>query len=190
MNENIVGLLQTVRVIDVIMTLVMITTVLGILLTQGKKIRQWLDHWRSKQNFVDNIGEEILALKEKDNIILQEIHTIQDNTVKYREVSKSIRDEMYQRMDADRELIQETNLILKQQIQDYNSTKQEELRNDIEKIYMLHKDSKTITAYQFVVLQGLIKSYEKHGGENSFVHTTVEPAMYTWTVEHLENEIG
>ena len=31
-------------------------------------------------------------------------------------------------------------------------------------------------------LEGLIKQYESHGGENSFVHSIVEPEMQTWKV--------
>lgn len=39
-----------------------------------------------------------------------------------------------------------------------------------------------ITNMELEALQGLINSYEKSGGANSFVHTVVEPEMYTWEV--------
>lgn len=57
-----------------------------------------------------------------------------------------------------------------------------ELKDKIMRAYRLHHKTKRITQMELEALEGLIEEYfAVHG--NSFVEGTVQPEMYTWSVE-------
>lgn len=57
-----------------------------------------------------------------------------------------------------------------------------ELKDRIRQSYGYYHNRGYITGMELEALKGLINSYEKSGGANSFVHTVVEPEMYTWEI--------
>lgn len=57
-----------------------------------------------------------------------------------------------------------------------------ELKDRIRQSYGYYHNRGYITGMELEALKGLINSYEKSGGANSFVHTVVEPEMWTWEV--------
>ena len=61
-----------------------------------------------------------------------------------------------------------------------NERVQAELKDRIGQSYRYYHTIGKINDMELEALKDLIKSYENHGGENSFVHTVVQPEMYTW----------
>lgn len=63
-----------------------------------------------------------------------------------------------------------------------NEVKRGELKDRIRQSYGYYHSKGKLTTMEREALEGLIRSYEKSGGSNSFVHTIVEPEMYTWEI--------
>lgn len=63
-----------------------------------------------------------------------------------------------------------------------NRRVQAEIKDKIAQLYRRYHSTMTIRAIELESLKDLIKTYEEHGGENSFVHSLVEKEMYTWKV--------
>ena len=61
-----------------------------------------------------------------------------------------------------------------------NEVRRGELKDHIRQNYGYYHSRGYITPMELEALKGLINSYEKSGGSNSFVHSIVEPEMYTW----------
>jgi len=63
-----------------------------------------------------------------------------------------------------------------------NRRVQAEIKDKIAQLYRRYSSTKTIKNIELESLKDLIRTYEEHGGENSFVHSLVEKEMYTWKV--------
>lgn len=63
-----------------------------------------------------------------------------------------------------------------------NRRVQAEIKDKIAQLYRRYHSTSTIKAIELESLKDLIRTYEEHGGENSFVHSLVEKEMYTWKV--------
>ena len=61
-----------------------------------------------------------------------------------------------------------------------NKRVQAEIKDKIAHLYRRYNSNKSISKMQLEALEDLIKTYEDHGGENSFVHSVVQKEMYTW----------
>lgn len=61
-----------------------------------------------------------------------------------------------------------------------NERVQAEMKDRIGQLYRYYHTTGKISDMELEALKDLITSYENHGGENSFVHTIVQPEMYTW----------
>lgn len=106
------------------------------------------------------------------------------------EKQQQINMESYQR--ADNELNQRITAIserldhlcakLDEKISDDKEVKRGELKDRIRQSYGYYHNQGYITSMELEALKGLINSYEKSGGKNSFVHSIVEPEMYTWEI--------
>ena len=59
---------------------------------------------------------------------------------------------------------------------------QAEIKDKIAQLYRRYHSTSTIKAIELESLKDLIRTYEEHGGKNSFVHSLVEKEMYTWKV--------
>ena len=63
-----------------------------------------------------------------------------------------------------------------------NRRVQAEIKDKIAQLYRRYHSTSTIKAIELESLKDLIRTYEEHGGKNSFVHSLVEKEMYTWKV--------
>lgn len=61
-----------------------------------------------------------------------------------------------------------------------NRRVQAEIKDKIAQLYRRYHSAMAIRNIELESLKDLIKTYEEHGGENSFVHSLVEKEMYTW----------
>lgn len=180
MSKDLFHLLNTVKVVDVIVTIIIFATIIGIVITQWKKIKSVLEHWRKKRNFEDNIIDAIDDLKSIDKHLQEDIDKVWDTMAESREVSKNIREDMYgeiKNISSDLKTVIQT-------IDDMQAkndlSKQAAIKEKIEKLYRECHANMVCTDTAFETLKDLIDDYERHGGTNSFVHSLVQPEMYTW----------
>lgn len=186
MNESILELLTKVTLYDLIWSLLLIITVVGILISQKKKIIHILDKWRKTRNDDENFRSLVYELKDSIKELSEEVKENQRNRDKellhYREDSKRIRDEMYKIMDGQSQDIKNLTKIVAEMQEKDSKTKRAEIKEKIERIYRECHPNMVCTDMQFEVLKELIEEYEEHGGVNSFIHSTVESEMYEWEI--------
>ena len=106
----------------------------------------------------------------------------QKNRMHDLEDSRKIRREMYSIMDKQSDGIRNLTEIVVEMQKKNSKTKGAEIKSKIEGIYKECHPSMVCTDMAFETLKVLIEEYEVHGGDNSFVHSTVEPEMYEWKV--------
>ena len=163
MNESLSGLLQKMTVYDLILTLSFITLIVGILVSQKRKIFKIINRWRIGKNKQEDFNQLVYNLKDSVIGIESTIAQFQLNMDKQSE-----------------DILNLTDIIVKMQAKN-SKTKRTEIKEKIERIYSECHPAMTCTDMQFETLKELIEEYEEHGGTNSFVHSTVEPEMYTWS---------
>lgn len=180
MNKDLYTLLNTVKLVDVVVTTALFILISGILVTQKKKIKDMLENWRKKRNFEDTIINSINGLKENDQRLQDNIDKVWDAMESAQNTSKEIRSEMYEDIkDISSSL---KNVVGKMDAMEEknNLSKQADLKEKIEKLYRECHANMVCTDTAFETLKDLITDYERHGGINSFVHSLVQPEMYTW----------
>lgn len=186
MDKSLIELLGQVSGADLLFALSLIFALCVLVITQKEKISKYLNKWRKKENDREDFQELVYGLKDSFEKLSKEVKQNQLNRDKellqYRDDSRKIREEMYMVMNGQSESIKELkDTVL--QIQHKNSeTKRAEIKERIERIYRECTHEQVCTEMQFESLKDLIEQYEKHGGDNSFVHSIVQEEMYKWLV--------
>lgn len=164
-------LLEKVSALELLLAIILIFTLAIILATQKKKINKWLNKWRKNKNEEEDFQTLVYSLRDS-----------------VQELSNKV-EKQHKVMNLQSEGIKELKeTVLK--IQEKNSkTKRAEIKEKIERIYRECSPTKTCTDMAFETLKELIEEYEEHGGINSFVHTTVQPEMYTWKRVSVVKEV-
>lgn len=180
MNESLLDLLNKVTLLDFIWTVTLIILLIGVLLSQKKRIVKWLNKWRKTKNQEEDFNSLVYNLKDSVSEINNAIEQISQNRIHDREDSRKIRDEMYQVMNKQSESINNLTQIVVDMQEQNSETKRAEIKEKIARIYSECHPAMTCTDMQYETLEDLITQYEKHKGNNSFVHTTVEPEMHLW----------
>lgn len=180
MNKDLYTLLNTVKLVDVLVTTALFALVIGILITQKKKIKGLLENWRKKRNFEDTIVESIEGLKENDTRMQQNIDKVWGVMESARDASKEIREEMYEDIKNISVNLKDVTTKLNDIEKKNDLSKQADLKEKIEKLYRECHTNMVCTDTAFETLKDLIADYERHGGKNSFVHSLVQKEMYTW----------
>ena len=184
---TLMELLTQVTVIDLILALTIIVVIVGILIAQKDKISNKLNKWRKVENEKEDFKKLVYELKTT-------MESYQENREHDREDSIRIRKEMYDVIDKQSETIEKQSGMIEElkdivvKMQEKNAkTKRAELKKDIEGLYRECHPHMKCTKMALETLRDLIEEYEEHGGDNSFVHTIVEPEMCTWQiVENIE----
>lgn len=190
MDKSILEFAQEVTGVQFIMALLFIIALIVLAMTQKQKLLKYLNKWRKTKNEEEDFHALVYGLKNSMIELgkkIEENRTERENERTHdREDSRKIREEMYKVMNKQSEQIEELkNITLG--IQKKNSeTKRAEIKEKIERIYRECHPAMTCTDMQLETLKELIDQYEKHGGDNSFVHSTVQKEMYSW---HVINEI-
>lgn len=180
MDKDLYTLLNTVKLVDVVVTTALLVVIIGIFVSQRKNIKHWLEKWREKRNFEDSIVKTLDNLNDTDARLKKGLEDIWDTMEKSREVSREVRKEMYidiKEMSTDLKSVMKS---INDMEEKNNLSKRAELKEKIERIYWECHKNMTCTDTSFETLKDLIEDYERHGGINSFVHTLVLPEMYTW----------
>lgn len=173
MNKNLFELLNAVKLVDVLITTALFVVIIAIVATQRDKIREIFDAWRKKKNFEENAVTLISKNQKK-------IDYLEETMTKARQQSIEIRAKMYDDLGEVKSDVKEIIVTLTKMIEKDEASKRADIKSKIEGIYRECKVTKKITDTQYDVLKDLIEDYERHGGENSFVHTKVIPQMYDW----------
>lgn len=158
-NNNILDLMSKVTILDLINTLILISALVILILTQKTKITKYLNKWRDAKNEDESFHSLVYELNES-------IKLIAEKQIQHEESIKKL-----------------TETVLA--IQELNSeTTRAGIKEKIERLYRECHPHMTCTDMQLDTLEDLISEYEKQGGNNSFVHTTVQPEMYQWKIIH------
>lgn len=186
MDSSILELLTEVTLYDLILTIILVTIVVGIIASQKKRISKFLDKWRKNKNEEEDFQSLVYTLKDSIEKLGKEVKQNQENRTKellhYRDDSRVIRDEMYKVINSQAQAINVlTQAVTEMQERD-SKTKRAELKERIERLYRECHPNMSCTDMAFETLKDLIEEYEEHGGINSFVHSTVEPEMYEWEI--------
>ena len=197
MDKSILELAQEVTGIQFIMALLFIIALIVLAMTQKQKLLKYLNKWRKTKNEEEDFHALVYGLKNSMIELgkkIEENRTERENERTHdREDSRKIREEMYKVMNKQSAQIEKQSEQIEELknitlgIQKKNSeTKRAEIKEKIERIYRECHPAMTCTDMQLETLKELIDQNEKHGGDNSFVHSTVQKEMYSW---HVINEI-
>lgn len=186
MNKSIIELLERVSGADLLFTILLIIALAILLITQKTRIVNLLNKWRKTKNEEENFHSLVYDMKKSiealNKVIKQNQEDRDKELLQYRDDSRKIRDEMYKIMNKQSESIAELKDTVIE-IQRVNSeTTKAEIKERIARIYRECTHEQVCTEMQLETLQDLIEQYEKHGGDNSFVHSIVEKEMYHWKV--------
>lgn len=175
MDKSVMELLHEVSGAELLIAILLIIALCVLVLTQKEKLSKQLNKWRKKKNDEEDFHALVYELKNSIEKLSKEVKQNQDN--RDREFS-----ELHKELTTQSQNITELkDTVIK--IQEKNSeTKRAEIKEKIERIYRECTHEQVCTEMQFESLKDLIEQYEKHGGDNSFVHTTVQPEMYKWQV--------
>lgn len=186
MSKSIIELLGQVSGADLLFTILLITALAILLITQKNKISNLLNKWRKTKNDEEDFHTLVYDMKESIESLSKVVKQNQENRDKellqYRDDSRKIRDKMYEVMNRQSESIEKLKETVLE-IQRINSeTTKAEIKERIERIYRECTHEQACTEMQLETLRDLIVEYERHGGVNSFVHSMVEKEMYHWDV--------
>lgn len=134
----------------------------------------WRDEIAPLINTIHSINDKLSKTDRIDLIERQQ----EENLRESRQADKELDERISQMSDRIETLCQK----LDQKINDDKEVKRGELKDRIRQSYGYYHNRGYITDMELEALQGLITSYERAGGANSFVHSIVEPEMYTWEV--------
>ena len=160
MNNSIAQLLNTVKLVDVLVTTGLFVLIAGVLLTQRTKIKSCLDHWHEKRTFEETVMQCIKDDQENIELVKKKVANLESAV----------------------HVIQEIKITLDEMQRKEHLSKQASIKDKIERIYRESSVTKVCTDMQLETLKGLIQDYERYGGNNSFVHSVVVPEMYTWQI--------
>jgi len=163
-NEQIAGFLAGYTLLDFFQFLIALIIVIGIIAAVTVKAYKLLEKYRITKN-------ELEEKEEKLKLLEQDIRQLKEHDQQNYENIKSIND----KLDT-------VFLMFREQRQHDDENKMAELKDKISRSYRYYHEHQEWKAREKETLEGLIKSYERCGGDNSFVHSLVEKEMYTWKV--------
>lgn len=193
MNKSIIELLSKVSGADLLFAILLIIALVILVMTQKNKIVALLNKWRKVKNEEDDFHSLVYNMKTSIEKLSKVVEQNQENRDKellqYRDDSRKIRDKMYEVINEQSQSISKQSQSIEElkdiviEIQRINSeTTKAEIKERIARIYRECTHEQVCTEMQLETLEDLIKEYEKHGGDNSFVHSIVEKEMYHWKV--------
>ena len=140
-----------------------------------KDIKNGIDGWIKKRQDEEKMAQ-MVSQHEKDIKDLKDItNEYYNNRVHDREQSFEIQKKL---TDAISELSKKIYNMEERQ----KEVKRAEIKDKIAERYRYFHKKQKWTLKDKESLEGLIKAYEKNDGQNSFVHSDVEPEMYTWEI--------
>ena len=163
-DDFLVSILRGTSAYSIVMWIVIVVSILAGAVYLFIRIFHVLESYRK----VINDFEEKNALISKHNGEIKELKCVDKETNEEIVKLNNKIDNIY-------------NTIVK--MQDNNDAKDRaRLKDRISDMYQKYNEKKEWSVMEREAMEGLIASYESCGGENSFVHSKVQPEMYTWKV--------
>lgn len=141
-------------------------------------------HCKDEEEFRNNLNNYMQESRADRKALHDEMTVYSNNRVNDRKQSLEIQKEL---TDSQNKLTDKVDDICKKLIdmeEKENNRVQSEIKERIAQSYRQYNASKQISYMELEALEDLIKTYEAHGGENSFVHSVVQKEMYTWEVKY------
>lgn len=184
MNFLTVGFIILSAFIAIITVLKQVCSIVGVPL-------KWFNGRNKDHELLVSTVKEVSELKEKHD---SDFSDFTEKQINYREQSLAIQNDwkktqeqifetlshLFEKIDT---MKQETDERFEKSEKKQNERVQAELKDKIAESYRRYHTVEKINNMELEALEGLIESYEKHGGKNSFVHSVVQKEMYTW--EHI-----
>lgn len=140
-------------------------------------------HCKDEEEFRNNLNNYMQESREDRKALHDEMTAYSVNRINDRKQSLEIQKEL---TDTQNKITDKVDGICKKlddMEEKENKRVQSEIKERIAQSYRQYNESKQISYMEFEALEDLIKTYEAHGGENSFVHSVVQKEMYTWEVK-------
>lgn len=180
MDKALSELLNNVSASDVLAALILLSVIGGICYKQKENFMKRLETWRNKRNKDEQFRQTVCRLEKWAGDFEGKLDQYEKNRTHDRNDSIRIRDDIYDALDKQNKGIENLTKIINDMQEKNSKTKRAEIKEKIERIYSECHPAMMCTDMQFETLKELIEEYEAHGGINSFVHTTVQPEMFTW----------
>lgn len=164
--------------IDYVAVFVSICTILVAFKTLSSLFEWFINKWgletkgmrrgREKEDLLIATADELKILREQ----------------RKEDVAQSIRHDELIKKDLVNvmDLVNEINNKLDAMEKKNDESERTRLKDRIAQAYRKYSESGEWTEMDKESYEGLIKDYEAHGGENSFVHKICEPESYTWKI--------
>ena len=140
-----------------------------------KDIKSAIDSWSKREQEREDVKQATMDNTEAIKALQQKNEEFCYNRIHDREQSFEIQRQL---TDAISELSKKIYDMEERQ----KEVKRAEIKDKIAERYRYFHKKQKWTLKDKESLEGLIKAYEKNDGQNSFVHSDVEPEMYTWEI--------
>lgn len=138
---------------------------------------------KDEDDFRKGLNDYMEESRKDRKALHDEMTNYSDNRVKDRMQSLAIQKELQDSQNKISEKVEDMYRKLSDMGEKENKRVQSEIKERIAQSYREYNRIKRISSMELEALEDLIKTYEDHGGENSFVHSVVQKEMYTWEVE-------
>ena len=140
-------------------------------------------HCKDEEEFRNNLNSYMEESRKDRKALHEEMTAYSVNRINDRKQSLEIQKELTDAQNKMADKVEGICQKLNDMEQKENERVQSEIKESIAQAYRRYDDTKQISKMELEALEGLIKTYEAHGGENSFVHSVVQKEMYTWEVK-------
>ena len=162
--NNAIELLSNVSAGTVLAFLVGLAAILGVVFANLEKYHKLRTEMDKHKEHVEEALSSVTTLEERINKIEQTYDGLVQSDAKISEQLQEISSAVTRVMEYNKE------------------RDMADLKDRIRHHYSVYHSAGQITTMEKESLEDLIKSYEEAGGSNSFVHSVVEPELYTWKV--------
>lgn len=140
-------------------------------------------HCKDEEEFRNNLNNYMEESRQDRRALHEEMTTYSMNRINDRqqslEIQKELTDSQNKTMGKVEDICEKLNAMEEKE----NQRVQSEIKERIAQSYRKYEETQQISYMELEALEDLIKTYEAHGGENSFVHSVVQKEMYTWKVK-------
>ena len=137
---------------------------------------------KDEDDFKKSLNDYMEESRKDRKALHDEMTNYSDNRIKDRMQSLAIQKELQDSQNKISEKVENMCKKLNDMGEKENRRVQSEIKERIAQSYREYNRAKRISPMELEALEDLIKTYEMHGGENSFVHSVVQKEMYTWEV--------
>lgn len=151
----------------------------------GKPVA-WVRKKNEDHDKIKKLEDEMKKLLERQKSVEDIVDQYNNHRVHDREQSRDIQKELINSINNVLDKLNDLKTATEERF--FNTEKKEnervqaEIKDKIAQSYRHYSELQQISSMEKEALEDLIKTYEAHGGTNSFVHSVVQKEMYQWEV--------